>query len=57
MFCPKTEMSWCQYGADILNKTKTYKCKPGIHNKTKTYKCKPGIHNKIFKLVKPVLWR
>ena len=41
MFCPKTEMSWCKYQADIINNTKTYKYKTGIHDK-------------IFRLVKPV---
>ena len=33
MFCPKTEMSWCKYQADIINNTKIYKYKTGIHNK------------------------
>ena len=33
MFFPKTEMSWCKYQADIVNDTKTYKYKSGIHNK------------------------
>ena len=41
MFSLKTEMSWCKYQADIINNTKTYKYKTGIHNK-------------IFRLVKPV---
>ena len=41
MFCPKNDMSWCKYQADIINNTNTYKYKTGIHNK-------------IFRLVKPV---
>lgn len=33
MFCPKKSLSWCKYQADIINGTKTYKRKPGIHRK------------------------
>ena len=49
MLCPKTEMSWCKYQANITNKT--YKYKTGIHNKI----CKTSVLGaKWWRIVKKV---